>query len=53
VASFLFYGEASNWWKSLDEDTRLYATWGKIEELFSNKLSRITKWRQCIKSRTS
>jgi hypothetical protein len=35
--SLNFYGEALKWWRSLDEDNRLYSTWEKFEELFSNK----------------
>jgi hypothetical protein len=41
--SFYFLGGASKWWKILDEDTRLYSTWEKFEEIFSNKWIKDTK----------
>jgi hypothetical protein len=42
-ATFSFWGEASRWWNSLDEDIRRNTTWEKFEELFSNKWIRDTK----------
>jgi hypothetical protein len=41
--SLCFGGESSKWWNSFDEDTIFYSTWGKFEELFSNKWIRDTK----------
>jgi hypothetical protein len=34
---FILRSEASKWWKNLDGDTKLNATWVVFDELFSNK----------------
>jgi hypothetical protein len=39
----MFDGEAYKWWRSLNENTRLYSTWEVSEKLFSNKWIRHTK----------
>jgi len=41
--NFCLIGGASKWWKTLNEDTRLYATWKTFEEIFSTKWIRDTK----------
>jgi hypothetical protein len=32
-----FFDEAWKWLMIIDQDTRWHCTWGKLEELFSNK----------------
>jgi hypothetical protein len=38
-----FFGEAHEWWMSIDFDIRWKITWDKFEELFSDKWIRDTK----------
>ena len=46
---FTFRGEASKWWDSLDEDTKLHSTWEESETLFSNKWIKDTKMEEMHK----
>lgn len=34
---FYLQGEASKWWKSLDNDTRIHSQWEEFEKLFSRR----------------
>jgi hypothetical protein len=48
-ASLYLNGEAREWWRSIDKDTRQSTTWEVFEEIFSNKWIRDTKMEEMYK----